>query len=50
LSREWAEVAAEFKDGTAGFRKAIEEKDPKKLRLAATKMHNTCCHCHGLAD
>lgn len=50
LAKEWAEVAAEFRKGTANFRKAIEEKDPKKVRLAAKEMHNTCCHCHGLAD
>jgi hypothetical protein len=50
LSKEWAEVVAEFKEGGANFRKAVEEQDPKKLRLAAAKMHNTCCHCHGLAD
>jgi hypothetical protein len=50
LAKEWAEVAAEFKAGATGFRKAIEEKDPKMLRLGARKMHDTCCHCHSLAD
>jgi hypothetical protein len=50
LYKEWLDVAAEFKEGTAGFRTAVEEKDPKKVRLAAGKMLDTCCHCHGLAD
>ena len=50
LSEEWREVAKEFKEGAAEFRKAVDEKDPKKLRLAASAMQNTCCHCHGLLD
>lgn len=49
-SQEWREVATEFKDGALAFRKAVDERDPKKLRLAALKMNDTCCHCHELAD
>ena len=50
LTKEWQEVTHEFKEGARTFRKAVDEKDPKRLRLAAEKMENTCCHCHDLAD
>lgn len=50
LAAEWREVAKEFRTGATEFRKAVDEKDPKKLRLAAIAMQNTCCHCHGLLD
>jgi hypothetical protein len=49
-AKEWAEVSHEFKVRTAEFRQAVEEKDPKKLRLAARALNDTCCHCHGLVD
>jgi hypothetical protein len=50
LSKEWQEVARQFKEGALNFRKAVDGKDPKKLRLAAEKLQDTCCHCHGLAS
>jgi len=50
LAKEWQETAVDFKEKTAAFRKAIEEKDPKKVRLAARALNDTCCHCHSLAD
>jgi hypothetical protein len=49
-SQEWDDVAREFKEKTANFRTAVEEKDPKKVRLAAFKLQDTCCHCHNLLD
>jgi hypothetical protein len=48
-SKEWKKVTTEFKADTAAFRAAIEEKDPKKLRFAAQKLHHSCCNCHSLA-
>jgi hypothetical protein len=50
LAKEWQEVAQEFKTGATRFRKAVDGKDPKMLRVAAATMNNTCCHCHELAD
>ena len=50
LAKEWQETAVDFKQKTKAFRTAIEEKDPKKVRLAARALNDTCCHCHGLAD
>jgi hypothetical protein len=50
LSKEWRDVAFEFKEGAANFRRAVEEKDPKKLRLAARRMETTCCNCHNLVQ
>jgi hypothetical protein len=50
LMKEWLETTTDFKYKTAAFRTAIEEKDPKKVRLAARELNNTCCHCHSLVD
>ena len=50
LTAEWNEVTSEFKEGASSFRKAVDEIDPKMLRLAAGKLSNTCCHCHELSD
>jgi hypothetical protein len=46
---DWEKVAADFKSKTAEFRKAIEEKDPKRLRLAADSLRVTCNACHDIA-
>jgi len=43
---EWQKTALDFKQKTAAFRKAIEEKDPKKVRMTALDLHHTCCDCH----
>jgi hypothetical protein len=48
-TKQWSEVAADFKTKTAAFRKAIEEKDPKKVRLTVSTLYNTCQACHNLA-
>jgi hypothetical protein len=48
--KEWVKVTGEFKHLTADFRRAVEEKDPKKVRLAAINLNSTCCECHSLAD
>jgi len=50
LTRQWRDVAAEFKESTANFRKAVEERDPKKLRLATRRLEQTCCNCHNLVQ
>jgi len=49
LLHEWEEVAKEFKEGATSFRRAVDGKDPKSVRLAALRMQDTCCHCHELA-
>ena len=48
--KAWADVSVEFKKVTADFRRAIEERDPKKLRLEATRLNQTCNNCHVLRD
>jgi hypothetical protein len=48
-AKEWEKVAADFKQKTAEFRKSIEEKDPKRLRLAAESLRGTCNDCHNIA-
>ena len=50
LFKEWLETTSDFKQKTGEFRTAIEEKDPKKVRLAARALNDTCCHCHNLVD
>ena len=46
----WAAVSTDFQKNTADFRTAVEERDPKKVRLAAVALHHTCCNCHVLRD
>ena len=48
--KEWADLSLDFQQKTAEFRAAIEDRDPKKVRLAAFALNNTCCHCHQLRD
>jgi cytochrome c556 len=48
--KAWADVSVEFQNVTAELRKAIEERDPKKVRLAAASLNNTCNNCHLLRD
>ena len=45
---KWGVVSATFKEQTAAFRQALEEKDPKKVRSTAVKLRQTCCDCHEL--
>jgi hypothetical protein len=49
-AREWFDVAREFRERTGNFRQAVDERDPKKLRLAAYKLQETCCTCHNLLE
>jgi hypothetical protein len=44
--KEWLKTAADFKSKTAAFRAAVEDKDPKKVRITAMDLHHTCCDCH----
>lgn len=48
--KEWADVSADFKVKSAAFRKAVEETDPKQVRLTATGLHNACNNCHKVRD
>ena len=47
---DWANISADFKKKSADFRLAVEEKDPKKVRLTALNLSHTCCDCHGYLD
>jgi len=49
-AKAWANVSADFKVKTAGFRTAVEQGDPKQVRLAALALHHTCCECHAVRD
>lgn len=46
----WADVAVEFQKVTADLRSAIEQRDPKKVRLSAKSLSETCLHCHNLRN
>jgi hypothetical protein len=48
--KAWADVSVEFQRVTAKLRTAIEERDPKKVRLSAESLSQTCAHCHALRD
>lgn len=48
--KAWADVSVEFQQVTAELRKSIEERDPKKVRLAAKSLSETCTHCHNLRN
>ncbi len=48
LAKDWAAVSATFKVRTASFRQAIDEQDPKKVRLAAIALQQNCNDCHVL--
>jgi hypothetical protein len=48
--KAWADVSVEFQNVTAELLKAIEERDPKKVRLAVTALNQTCTNCHVLRD
>jgi hypothetical protein len=48
--KKWAAVSADFKEHTADFRKALEEKDPKKVRITADRLYQTCMNCHDVRD
>jgi len=50
LLQQWLTTAADFKKKTADFRQAVEERDPKKVRLSANQLHHTCCDCHSQVD
>ena len=49
-AQEWAAVAKEFHGAALGLDRAVEASDPKAIRTAAQKLHNTCCHCHSLLE
>src|SRR5262249_35110301 len=49
-AKAWADVSAEFKKNTAAFRQAIEESDPKRVRLPAAALNQTCTNCHVVRD
>lgn len=46
----WAQVSAEFKVKSLAFRKAVEEADPKQVRLSAVAMNQACTNCHNVRD
>src|SRR5262245_36439668 len=48
--KAWADVAKDFQKTSASFRIAIEERDPKKVRLAAGSLNQMCTACHMLRD
>jgi len=48
-AKEAREVSTEFEAATAEFREAVVEGDPTRVRTAATKLNNSCCHCHSVA-
>jgi hypothetical protein len=48
--KEWIKVTSEFQHLATEFRRAVQEKDPKQVRLAALSLSQTCCDCHSLAD
>jgi hypothetical protein len=49
-AQAWEDVSAEFKQKTAAFRRAVEQADPKQVRLTARSLEATCCACHVLRD
>ncbi len=49
-AEQWQQVSADFKSTTAEFRSAVAEKDPIKVKNAATRLDHTCCNCHSLRD
>ena len=48
--KAWADVSVEFQTVTATFRDAVEQRDPKKVRLTAVSLNQTCVNCHMLRD
>lgn len=46
----WQRVSAEFKTRTAAFRQAIEQADPKQVRLSVAALQQTCYACHNLRN
>jgi hypothetical protein len=49
-AKAWEAVSAEFKQKTAAFRRAVEQTDPKRVRITARSLEATCCDCHVLRD
>ena len=49
-ARAWEEVSADFRQKTAAFRRAVEDTDPKRVRVTARSLEQTCCACHVLRD
>jgi hypothetical protein len=50
LLKQWLDTATDFKTKTADFRRAVEERDPKKVRVSALNLRHTCCDCHAQVD
>ena len=48
--KAWDKVSAEFKQNTAAFRRAVEQTDPKQVRLTAQTLQGTCLACHMLRE
>jgi hypothetical protein len=48
--KAWAKVSAEFKEKTAAFRRAVEETDPKQVRVTTQSLEQTCFACHNLRN
>jgi len=48
--KAWADVSADFQAKSAAFRTAVEERDPKKVRLTAGALNQLCNACHILRD
>jgi hypothetical protein len=48
--QQWLQTASDFQRKTGDFRKAVEDRDPKKVRLTAFELNHTCCDCHGQLD
>ncbi len=48
--KAWADVSVEFQKVTGELRKAIEGRDPKKVRLSAESLSQTCMHCHAIRN
>ena len=48
--KAWEEVSADFKQKTAALRRAIEDTDPKRVRVTARSLEQTCGACHVLRD
>jgi len=48
--KQWSEVAVEFKAAAIDFHQAVKGDEPETVKLAAKRLHVTCCHCHTLVE